>query len=843
MAMQHCMARRSFEQEAARSHRCVNNPGGTLHIRPFQALNLGDKAKRSYVTVRYGLHVERTTKAKPGAYPRWDVANAKNELTLEVEHLNTTGTIHVTVWSEQELQDVELAHIDMPLGSLIDCCDDNGNYVRWFPLLHSVYTRSEQGNFLKMPCPWTSEKESIEDFISEPCLKLGFRWIPSNENNHIFKTNGYLRAYLTEISISMVDSYKCLELMSMTVRSIEARYVDNPALTRASIVVSHVQFDNQLPDAEAPVIFGPTPMQMPQPFLQCSLFRQKDRNQIMRPDRLCRLKYVFILFQEVDLKVEEAFVHALWQSFSRVLVDHLVTSSTLSAQLRQEHGAGQREARATSEEQARQAVNAMTYHKISKDSSPSPRLPASFHSSGSEGEQINTQVALSVSRSRALYMLPTESPSQSEAQNRFVTTQSSLKASTKDGPDVRLCGNGEDDLNLEGDSHPYVTQMVYIERLELCPIKVNVSFHKSAVDRKVWQVAIGSTDVAAEAALRMGEMDTSHLIVNGQLTSAAARQNPQMAIIFTIFHLLTDVMMPLIPSISNASIKLNSLNIAHVFQTPTEIWGTLQAHYTSNFLFQFYRIVGSIDIIGNPLSFASSLGTGVIDFFYEPAQGLVKSPRAFVRGVVKGTSSLVTNTTSGFLGVAGKISKSIGTGVLCTISKDMSFMRSREHLAREQSHAYLRPAKDFIHGIYHGVSGIVTDPYYGARKGMFYRNGVFYETLCKKRIFFIKNSLIYTDGCRGLFRGLGYGLVGIVAKPIVGVLDAVAHTSDGFRDLAMVISMERRLDPVQRQNFQHTFASDGRLLPYDVKVCKLVDEKARSLLAIEQLKHTICFFT
>lgn len=85
--------------------------------------------------------------------------------------------------------------------------------------------------------------------------------------------------------------------------------------------------------------------------------------------------------------------------------------------------------------------------------------------------------------------------------------------------------------------------------------------------------------------------------------------------------------------------------------------------------------------------------------------------------------------------------------------------------------------------------------------------------------------------------------MGIVAKPIVGVLDAVAHTSDGFRDLAMVISMERRLDPIRRQNFQHTFASDGRLLPYDVKVCKLVDEKAKSLLAIEQSKHTICFFT
>lgn len=39
---------------------------------------------------------------------------------------------------------------------------------------------------------------------------------------------------------------------------------------------------------------------------------------------------------------------------------------------------------------------------------------------------------------------------------------------------------------------------------------------------------------------------------------------------------------------------------------------------------QLYKIIGSVDLIGNPLSFVGSLGTGVKDFFYEPAQGLIK---------------------------------------------------------------------------------------------------------------------------------------------------------------------------------------------------------------------------
>lgn len=96
-----------------------------------------------------------------------------------------------------------------------------------------------------------------------------------------------------------------------------------------------------------------------------------------------------------------------------------------------------------------------------------------------------------------------------------------------------------------------------------------------------------------------------------------------------------------------------------------------------------------------------------------------QSPKAFVRGVVKGTSSLVTNTATGFLGAAGKISKSMGGGVMSTLSKDQRFMQSRERLAKEKNEVYVRPFKDFFHGIFHGVTGVVADPYYGAKRGAY----------------------------------------------------------------------------------------------------------------------------
>lgn len=40
-------------------------------------------------------------------------------------------------------------------------------------------------------------------------------------------------------------------------------------------------------------------------------------------------------------------------------------------------------------------------------------------------------------------------------------------------------------------------------------------------------------------------------------------------------------------------------------------------------------------MLGNPVGLVNNLGTGVVDFFYEPAQGLVKSPKDFSVGLAK----------------------------------------------------------------------------------------------------------------------------------------------------------------------------------------------------------------
>jgi hypothetical protein len=50
--------------------------------------------------------------------------------------------------------------------------------------------------------------------------------------------------------------------------------------------------------------------------------------------------------------------------------------------------------------------------------------------------------------------------------------------------------------------------------------------------------------------------------------------------------MMPQVVLPLIPTISDASIKLTGKSISHVFQTQEHLAASLQMHYSSNFIFQ-----------------------------------------------------------------------------------------------------------------------------------------------------------------------------------------------------------------------------------------------------------------
>jgi len=89
-------------------------------------------------------------------------------------------------------------------------------------------------------------------------------------------------------------------------------------------------------------------------------------------------------------------------------------------------------------------------------------------------------------------------------------------------------------------------------------------------------------------------------------------------------------------------------------------------HMVFNVLSELYKILGSVELLGAPVSLISTLGTGVVDFFYEPAKGIVHGPDEFARGVATGTISLLKNSAYGIFHTVGQVPRSL----LCSLASN-----------------------------------------------------------------------------------------------------------------------------------------------------------------------------
>lgn len=171
-------------------------------------------------------------------------------------------------------------------------------------------------------------------------------------------------------------------------------------------------------------------------------------------------------------------------------------------------------------------------------------------------------------------------------------------------------------------------------------------------------------------------------------------------------------------------------------------------HYLQQGLAQLHRVVGSVDIIGNPMGLWTNLATGVEDFFYEPYQGLVRSPEEFAKGLGRGTASLLKNSVVGLFDGVSRITDSVGKG-LAEATFDPKFQQERrDREAPSNALAGVATGATTVYkGFSSGLTGIFSKPAEGARQA----------------------------GTLGFVKGLGSGLIGAVTKPVVGVFDGATQ--------------------------------------------------------------------
>ncbi|XP_062417922.1 intermembrane lipid transfer protein VPS13C isoform X2 [Pungitius pungitius] len=284
--------------------------------------------------------------------------------------------------------------------------------------------------------------------------------------------------------------------------------------------------------------------------------------------------------------------------------------------------------------------------------------------------------------------------------------------------------------------------------------------------------------------------------------SLGSSGDDQEAAALQSFNLLLKSIGATLTDVDDLIFKLAFFEVKYQFYSREKLMWSVVRHYTEQFLKQMYVLVLGLDVLGNPFGMIRGLSEGVEAFFYEPFQGAVQGPEEFAEGFVIGVRSLLGHTVGGAAGMVSRITGSVGKG-LAAITMDKEYQQKR----REEMN---RPPRDFGQSLAKGGKGLlkVCGPSEGRQVNRSPADGA------KK------------EGAAGFFKGIGKGLVGVVARPTGGIVDMASSTFQGIQRAADSTQEVTRLRPVR------LIREDGIIRPYD-----LTESEGFDLFQRSEIKH------
>lgn len=152
-------------------------------------------------------------------------------------------------------------------------------------------------------------------------------------------------------------------------------------------------------------------------------------------------------------------------------------------------------------------------------------------------------------------------------------------------------------------------------------------------------------------------MAAVRLVLTCSLLCRRSTRNPLLFVLNALTMALGNV--------NAAPVRLNALMIENVRLSMPALQSRIMLHYTNQFTYQLYRILGSADAFGNPVGLFTNVSSGVHDIFYEPYQGFVlHGNKDLASGIARGASSFVKKTVFGVSDSISKVTGSIGKGQL-----------------------------------------------------------------------------------------------------------------------------------------------------------------------------------
>ena len=190
----------------------------------------------------------------------------------------------------------------------------------------------------------------------------------------------------------------------------------------------------------------------------------------------------------------------------------------------------------------------------------------------------------------------------------------------------------------------------------------------------------------------------------------------------------------------DASIELDPFVRVHPFETINFMTNAVVRHYQDELLSQAVLILGSTDFLGNPIGFINDISEGV--------SGLVSDGN--VGGLFKNVAHGAANSAAK---VTGSLSAGLSKATLDERYDERRLMLRRRRGDKNKEHL-VAGLKGLGFGVLGGLTSVVTETYDG----------------------------VANQGITGLFTGLGWGLVGTISKPAIGMLDLATGAATAVRE-------------------------------------------------------------
>ena len=233
----------------------------------------------------------------------------------------------------------------------------------------------------------------------------------------------------------------------------------------------------------------------------------------------------------------------------------------------------------------------------------------------------------------------------------------------------------------------------------------------------------------------------------------------------------------------NVPLFFRNIDVNHLYGSGSSVGRALANKYSIQAVVQGLLVMLSLEAIGNPVHLVKTLWQGIYDFVSYPLQGLIKSPVEFVNGFMKGTESLCfrliaaaaktinrlsDNSKNMFLAFRLVSDASLFYGVEtnlgidplpCTADDDTALRRTDlkydDSVLRNSANsaAAVLPTTVF-QGVIGGIFGLLRFPYYGYLRG----------------------------GVRGLAFGAIRGTFELFTKPLFGGLSWISFAMSKCQD-------------------------------------------------------------